>query len=113
MKKIFSSVLMATMMISMIPLQSSALVILPGGGEPDRATVKAAFTEFKSLSKKEQKVRIKEAKKQVKEFKKEKKGRNEKRLYWAQDSPFGPFPNFHPRSPFPLSCARASSTAKP
>jgi hypothetical protein len=47
MKKIFSSLLMAIMMISMIPLQSSALVILPGGGEPDRATVKAAFTELK------------------------------------------------------------------
>jgi uncharacterized membrane protein YqaE (UPF0057 family) len=60
-------------MISIIPLQSSALVLLPVKGEPDRATVKAAFTEFKSLSKKEQKVRIKEAKKQVKVFQKEKK----------------------------------------
>jgi uncharacterized membrane protein YqaE (UPF0057 family) len=73
MKKIFSSLLMVTMMISTIPLQSSALVLLPVKGEPDRATVKAAFTEFKSLSKKEQKVRLKEAKKQVKIFQKEKK----------------------------------------
>jgi len=73
MKKIFSSFLIATMMISTIPLQSSALVILPGSHEPDPATIKAAFTEFKSLSKKEQKLRIKEAKKQVKVFQKEKK----------------------------------------
>jgi len=73
MKKIFSSLLMVTMMISLTPLQSSAVVILPGSSEPNPATVKAAFAEFKSLSKKEQKVRIKEAKKQVKDFKKEKK----------------------------------------
>jgi hypothetical protein len=45
--------------------------------------------------------------------KKEKKRRNEKRLDWAQDSPFGPFPNFTPRSPFPLPCARASTAANP
>ena len=73
MKKIFSSLLMAAMMTSMIPLQSSALVVLPGSNEPNPATVKAAFAEFKSLSKKEQKVRLKEAKKQVKIFQKEKK----------------------------------------
>ena len=64
---------MATMMISMIPLQSSAIVVLPGSNEPNPATVKAAFAEFKSLSKKEQKLRVKEAKKQVKVFQKEKK----------------------------------------
>ena len=73
MKKIFSSLLMATMMIPMIPLQSSAIVVLPGSNEPNPATVKAAFAEFKSLSKKEQKLRVKEAKKQVKVFQKEKK----------------------------------------
>jgi uncharacterized membrane protein YqaE (UPF0057 family) len=73
MKKIFSVLFMAGMMISIIPLQSSALVILPGSNEPNPGTVKAAFAEFKSLSKKEQKVRIKEAKKQVKVFQKEKK----------------------------------------
>ena len=73
MKKIFSSLLMAAMMTSMIPLQSSALVVLPGSNEPNPATVKAAFAEFKSLSKKEQKERLKEAKKQVKVFQKEKK----------------------------------------
>jgi len=73
MKKIFSSLLMATMIISTIPLQSSASIVLPGSNEPKPATVKAAFAEFKSLSKKEQKIRVKEAKKQLKDFKKEKK----------------------------------------
>jgi len=64
---------MATMIVSIIPLQSSASIVLPGSSEPNPATVKAAFAEFKSLSKKEQKLRVKEAKKQVKVFKKEKK----------------------------------------
>ena len=64
---------MATMMISTIPLHSSAVVVLPGSNEPDPATIKAAFMEFKSLSKKERKLRVKEAKKQLKVFKKEKK----------------------------------------
>ena len=73
MKKIFSFLLMATMMISLIPLQSSALVLVPGSTEPNPATVKAAFAEFKSLSKREQKLRVKEAKKQLKVFKNEKK----------------------------------------
>jgi len=73
MKKIFSLLLMATMMISLIPLQSSALVLVPGSTEPNPATVKAAFAEFKSLSKREQKLRVKEAKKQLKVFKDEKK----------------------------------------
>ena len=73
MKKIFSSLLMATMMISMIPLQSSAIIVLPDSNEPNPATVKAAFAEFKNLSRKEQKLRVKEAKKQVKIFQKEKK----------------------------------------
>ena len=73
MKKIFSSLLMATMLISTIPLQSSALAVLPGTHEPDPATIKAAFKEFKSLSKQEKKRRIKDVKKELKVFKKEKK----------------------------------------
>ena len=73
MKKIFNLFLIASMMISIIPLQSSALVVLPTTNEPNPTTIKAAFAEFKSLSKKEQKLRVKEAKKQVKVFKKEKK----------------------------------------
>ncbi len=73
MKKILYSLLMAIMTISLVPLPSSAAFVLPKSGEPDPAIIKAAFAEFKSLSKKEQKERIKEAKKQVKSFKKEKK----------------------------------------
>jgi len=72
MKKIFSSLLMVTMMISTIPLQSSASLV-PGGSEPNPATVKAALAEFKSLSKQEKKQRIKDVKKELKVFKKEKK----------------------------------------
>jgi uncharacterized membrane protein YqaE (UPF0057 family) len=72
MKKIFSSLLMAVMLLAVIPLQSSAS-LLPGGGEPDPATVKAALAEFKSLSKQERKERVKEVKKEWKLFKKEKK----------------------------------------
>jgi len=63
---------MVTMMISTIPIQSSASLV-PGGGEPNPATVKAALAEFKSLSKQEKKQRIKDVKKELKVFKKEKK----------------------------------------
>ena len=62
---------MATMMISLIPLQSSASLV--PGREPNPATVKAALAEFKSLSKQEKKQRIKDVKKELKVFKKEKK----------------------------------------
>jgi len=63
---------MVTMMISTIAIQSSASLV-PGGGEPNPATVKAALAEFKSLSKQEKKQRIKDVKKELKVFKKEKK----------------------------------------
>lgn len=56
----------------MVPFQSSALVV-PGGGEPDSATVKSALAEFKNLSKQDRKERLKEVRKQWKLFKKEKK----------------------------------------
>lgn len=72
MKKILSSLLIATMMISMTPFQSSASLV-PGGGEPDPVTIKAAMAGFKKLSKQEKKERIKEVKKQFKLYKKEKK----------------------------------------
>jgi len=71
--------LMAAMMLSMIPLQSSAS-LLPGGGEPDPATVQAALAEFKSLSKKERKERVKEVKKEFKSFKKESKSNKSKKV---------------------------------
>ena len=71
MKKIFSSFLLAAMLLFFTSLQSSASLV--PGGEPDPTTVKAALAEFKSLSKQEKKHRIKDVKKQVKLFMKEKK----------------------------------------
>jgi len=61
------------MTTAMLPLQSAAATVLPGG-DPDPATIKAAMAEFKSLPKKERKERIKEAKKAWKTYKKENKG---------------------------------------
>jgi uncharacterized membrane protein YqaE (UPF0057 family) len=53
-------------------------IIVPGSSssvpsEPDPAKVKAALEEFRSLSKKDRKARIKEVKKELKEYKKEKR----------------------------------------
>lgn len=79
MKKIFCSLLIAAISISTIPISSSASS-LPGGGEPDPATVKAAIAEFKSLPKQERKERIKEAKKEWKQFKKDKKSGKSKKV---------------------------------
>ncbi len=52
-------------------LPSSSAAPLPS--EPDPATTKAAIKEFKSLSKKERKARIKAAKKELKDYKAAKK----------------------------------------
>ena len=71
MKKIFCSLLIVAISISVFPFQSSASLV--PGGEPDPVTVKAALAEFKSLSKQERKERMKEVKKEWKLFKKEKK----------------------------------------
>lgn len=71
MKKIFCSLLMTALLSSLIPFQSSA-VVLPGG-EPNPATVKSALAEFKTLSKEDRKERLKDVKKQWKLFKKDKK----------------------------------------
>jgi len=79
MKKIFCSLLIAAISISMIPLPSFASS-LPGGGEPDPATVQAALAEFKNLSKLERKERVKEVKKQFKLFKKENKSNKSKKV---------------------------------
>jgi len=62
---------MTALLSSMIPFQSSALIV--PGGEPDPAIVKSALAEFKNLSKHDKKERIKEVRKEWKLFKKEKK----------------------------------------
>ena len=79
MKKIFSSFLVAAMIFSMTPFHSSASLV-PGSGEPDPATVKAALAEFISLSKQERKQRIKDVKKEFKVFKKEKRANKSARV---------------------------------
>ena len=43
-------------------------------GEPSPSTVKSAIDEFRSLSKKERKTRIKNAKKEIRKYKAERKG---------------------------------------
>ena len=53
-----------------VPASSSTA---PLSNEPDPATAKAAVAEFKDLSKKERKARIKEAKKELKAYKAAKK----------------------------------------
>lgn len=64
--------LMALMCVSMFVLPVSAVTVIdPGKGEhlPDAATVTNAVNDFRSLSKKEKRERIKLVKKTVKEFK--------------------------------------------
>ena len=58
----------------------SAAIIVPAATsttEPDAAKVKAALAEFKSLSRKERKTKIKEAKKEIKTYKAAKKSGKE------------------------------------
>ncbi len=74
MKKIvFASFLSFAVLIGSLN-HSSASVIIPVTAsvpsEPDSATVNAAVEEFKNLSKKERKTRIKEAKKEIRKYKK-------------------------------------------
>ena len=72
MKKIISSLLIATMMISMTPLNSFASLV-PTVGDPSPTTIKAAMADFRKLSKHEKKERLKDVKKQWKLYKKDKK----------------------------------------
>ena len=74
MKKILVYCLLVTASVSMmLPAYAS---LLPGAAkEPDAATVKAAITEFKNLSKSERKERVKEVKKEWKLYKKENKSK--------------------------------------
>lgn len=65
-----------------IPERSHASVVVPGNapvilpGNPDPATVKSAIRDFKNLSKKEKKERIKEVKTLIKHYKAEKRSGN-------------------------------------
>jgi uncharacterized membrane protein YqaE (UPF0057 family) len=60
---------------SSVVVPANLPVILPG--KPDPATVKSAIQEFKSLSKKEKKERIKEVKTLIRYYKAEKKAGEE------------------------------------
>jgi uncharacterized membrane protein YqaE (UPF0057 family) len=73
---IFASAINISSHAATIVPSSSSSAIVPSG-EPDPAAVKAAVEEFKSLSKKERKARIKELRKELKAFKKEKKAGRE------------------------------------
>jgi uncharacterized membrane protein YqaE (UPF0057 family) len=62
---------------SSAPFYSATPSTIVPASTPDPATVKAAIDEFKSLSKKEKKARIKEVRKELKAFKKDKKAGRE------------------------------------
>lgn len=57
-----------------VPTNTTSSLIVPGN--PDPATVKSAMKDFKSLSKKERKERIKEVKTMMRHYKAEKKSGN-------------------------------------
>lgn len=71
MKQLFTRLFMLTLCVSMMLPQTFAasLPVAPTSTQPDEATVKAALHEFKNLSGKERKSRVKEAKKAVKQLK--------------------------------------------
>ena len=79
MKKTFTQLLVVLFTISLLtsPVATIAMTIpspaTSTSTEPDPATVKAALKEFKSLSKKERKARVKEAKKSIKQFRADKR----------------------------------------
>ena len=79
MRKVFFSFVALLIISTSTGFSSYASEILPASStpapttEPDPAKVKAALEEFRSLSKKEKKARIKEVKKEMKSFKKERR----------------------------------------
>lgn len=82
MKKIFtrSTVLLLSLIILISPVLGTAAsepVPASNSSEPTPSAVKAALNEFKSLSKKERKARVKEAKRELKKFKAEKRSGKE------------------------------------
>jgi uncharacterized membrane protein YqaE (UPF0057 family) len=84
MKKLTTRLLLMLMILSTIlPVQAASTSEPVPAAEtkpastPDKATVSAAIREFKDLSRKERKARIKEAKKAFKEYKANKKMRDD------------------------------------
>ena len=75
MRKTFFFTLALLILVTSVTNFSYAALSLPSSTtiDPDAATVKSALGEFKSLSKKERKSRIKDARKEVKAFKKAKR----------------------------------------
>ena len=75
-KTLFCFIALAIMISSTTSFTNAAMVVpvsVTSTPEPDPSTVKAAVGEFKNLSKKERKSRIKEAKKEIKAYKAAKK----------------------------------------
>lgn len=83
MKKTFTRLMVVLVTLSLIssPVISSAMTapapVSAPATEPDPAVVKAAVEEFKSLSRKERKARIKDVKKALRHFKAEKRAGRE------------------------------------
>ncbi|HYE54856.1 MAG TPA: YqaE/Pmp3 family membrane protein [Chitinophagaceae bacterium] len=79
MKQTFTQLLVVLFTISLLATPAATIAMTTPSSassatsEPDPATVKAALKEFKSLSKKERKARVKEAKKAIKHFKADKR----------------------------------------
>jgi uncharacterized membrane protein YqaE (UPF0057 family) len=77
MKNIFTRfvlvLLCASLFVGDAVASVSAPVPAPVKGEPDPAVVRAALAEFRSLSGKERRVRLKEAKKAIKEYRAQKR----------------------------------------
>ncbi|HEX7845373.1 MAG TPA: YqaE/Pmp3 family membrane protein [Chitinophagaceae bacterium] len=78
MRKGMFLLLASLVIITSTNIVSNAAIVVPvssttPSGEPDPTAVKAALEEFRSLSRKDRKVKIKEAKKELKAFKKEKR----------------------------------------
>jgi uncharacterized membrane protein YqaE (UPF0057 family) len=73
MKKILFALFLFFTVLTASVSTSAASVIIPApksvSADPDSATVKAAIEEFKNLSKKDRKARIKEAKKEIRKYK--------------------------------------------
>jgi uncharacterized membrane protein YqaE (UPF0057 family) len=67
----------ASLPSSSAPFYSATPPAIVPASTPDPETVKAAIADFKSLSKKEKKARIKEVRKELKAFKKDKKAGRE------------------------------------